>query len=154
MDGFCRIYERQLFFVKSGHCRFYCILLTIIMLFAGMCPDSFRADSFLGCAVKAADLMQADWQGGTIDSTFDRAFENPVCTAQMLGVQRLRAPQVFLEARNPAGRKTVGFFLCLFFAGAALFLFYLYTVALWGRFMQRRPAAVILAYIHKKDGKK
>ena len=77
--------------------------------------------------------MQADWQGGTIDSAFDRAFENPVCTA---------------------GRKTVGFFLCLFFAGAALFLFYLYTVALWGRFMQRRPAAVILAYIHKKDGKK
>ena len=39
----------------------------------------------------------------------------------MLGVQRLRAPQVFLEARNPAGRKTVGFFLCLFFAGATFY---------------------------------
>lgn len=67
--------------------------------------------------------MQADWQGGTIDSAFDRAFENPVCTAQMLGVQRLRAPQVFLEARSPAGERLWDSSCACFLRGQHFFSF-------------------------------
>lgn len=137
-----------MFFVKGNHNRLLCLLLTISMLMTGMCPESLRADSFLDYTKTLAGRT-------TLDRCASKLSDGPACTARMLGVRGLRAPQIFGRMVSGTGQRQLRqFFVCLFL-GLAVFLFFSFHMAAGTmRFRKLRGMAVILDYIHKKDGKK
>ncbi len=143
---FC--FGKAVVFVKGNRNRLLCLLLTISMLFSGMCPESLRADSFLDYTKTLAGRTSIDKCGSKLS-------EPLACTARMLGVRGLRAPQVFGRAVDGMGQREAKQLLVCLFLGIAFFLFFCFHItAQTMRFRKLRGMAVILDYIHKKDGKK
>lgn len=134
--------------MKRNHNRLLFLLLTISMLFSGMCPESLRADSFSEYTKTLA--------GETfIDKCDSKLSEVPACTARMLGVRALRTPQVFGRAIFGMGqREAKQFMVCLFLALAIFFFFCFHITAGTTRFRKPQATAVLLNYIHRTDGKK
>lgn len=135
--------------MDTNHNKLLFFLLIIGIFFSGMYPALFRADSFsVGTKNLPGEALIYHPDDGEPP-------EIPACTAKMLGVRGLRAPQVFGRAAFGIGQKQERqFFVCLFL-GLALFYFFCFHITgkTW-RFQKLPEMAVVLDYIHKMDGKK
>lgn len=137
--------------MKREHIRFYGFLLTIILLFSGMCPESLRADSFLAYIKTIANKESVDQCGGFIEPCYSKISEFPICTAKMLGA-RESTGQIFCQEKTGIGRMAK-FFSCFFVL--ALSFFFCFLVAVRAKqFPESQQITIILDYIHHMDGKK
>ena len=117
--------------MKREHIQFYSLLLTIIMLFSGMCPQSLRADSFLSYTKTIVNEVGGNQGGEFIEPCYSKISKLPICTAKMLGEKKGNG-QIFCQERT--GIKKVA--------------------SCCKKIPKSQQAAIILDYIHNMDGKK
>lgn len=126
-----------------------CSLLALCMFFSGICLEQVQADSFFDCTKKVSasansiDLCRAEISGMT------------ACTAEMLGVRNAYTSYIRQAAATGAMRRAARqLFLCMCTGITSLLFFCFCTAAHEEQFPELRGMAVVLNYIHKKDGKK
>lgn len=138
--------------MKREHIKFYGFLLTIILLFSGMCPESLRADSLLAYIKTIANKDRVSQCGGLIEPCYSKISELPVCTAKMLDAKRSTG-QIFCQEKTGIRKAARLFFSC--FSVVALSCFFCFLIVVrCKQFPESKQIAIILDYIHHMDGKK
>lgn|GEM_PF-5927730 len=139
--------------MKREHIQFYGLLLTIIMLFSGMCPQSLRADSFLSYTKTIVNEVGGNQGGEFIEPCYSKISKLPICTAKMLGEKRGNG-QIFCQERTGIRKVARLFFPCLFSVAALCFFFCFLIATCCKKIPKLQQTAIILDYIHNMDGKK
>ena len=129
---------------RNRHLITYLLLLCIF--FSGMCLEETKADSYFGCTSENTGNL-------FIDSQNSQIINSESCTTEMLG---LRGASYVKNVRNSSCNRND--------LRASLFLAYVdefihrfsnfHTAACTVQFPELYGRAVVLKYIHEKDGKK
>lgn len=133
--------------MRQRYTRFICCILALIMAFTGMCMDAKQADSFLECSTldnpKKSSIIAYD----------DTITYEELCTQRMLGISDLAFVNYPVEHHNIRIKIRSSLFFC------AIVLCILRHISLQMAeenicVSKTHTKAIILNYIHEKDGKK
>lgn len=130
--------------MRAVHERANCILLTLFLLIVGICSAFGPADSFSAPTALGGPYPEIYADGG--------AFHEDVCTYEMLSARSITAVQYV--QRHVASGRNLSLLLSSYLPEAILALLGILYAA--DVLCARKPGghAVILHYIHEKDGKK
>lgn len=129
---------------KNRHLITY--LLLICIFYSGMCLEETKADSYFGCTSESTGNLYTDSQNSQI-------INRESCTTEMLG---LRGASYVKNVKNSSDNRNE--------LRTSLFLAYVdegihrlssfHAAACTVQFPELYRRAVVLNYIHEKDGKK
>lgn len=128
------------------HKRILCSLLVLIMFLSGMCSENVSADSLFECISENQTVS-------TIDSLNNDIKIAESCTIEMLGIRNISyVRSTAKRSMNRADLKTS--LVCLNTDDFLHLLSDFHITAYAIQLPELRSEAVVLNYIHKKDGKK
>ncbi len=134
-------------FVRKKGKHIISFILALSMLLSGMCFEYTKADSFL----EYASFNGAE---ASIEPCHTAISHGEICTSEMLGIRNVSNVRQFVN-RSICTRRVVRASLELFGADDRLHLYSdFYTAAGSIQYPKLCLQAVVLNYIHNKDGKK
>ena len=122
-------------------------ILALSMLFSGMCFENVKADFSL-------EYTSMQGTGNDVISHDTAISSEEACTTEMLGIRGLSSIRQFVN-RSIYERRDAKLSLELLCADAQMHLYsHFFAAANAVQFSKRYVGAVVLNYIHSKDGKK
>lgn len=133
-------------FVRLKYQKMIGFILVICMLFSGVCLEITKADSVSAYSVESHPVSQ-------ISSVQKKIINSDSCTIEMLGFRN--ASGVIGGAKQFSGNWEVNASLFLVYVDNLYQSMHNFSVAInIPQFPELYPKAVVLNYIHNKDGKK
>ena len=132
--------------MKIKYQKRICFILIICMLFSGMCLEINKTDLLLKYDVKSHTTSK-------ITSVQEKIINSDSCTVEMLGLRN--ASGIIHVAKQFSGRWEANaslFFVCMDNLSQGMHNFFIAVNI--PQFPELYPKAVVLNYIHNKDGKK
>lgn len=133
--------------MRQRYSRLICGILVIIMTFTGMCMDTEHADSFL------ASSTLSDHSKVHIAADNNTVTSETVCTQRMLGISEFTFINRAIDHRNVRQKMRSSLTPIIMKLSARRFT-NLHMAEEDLNFSKKCLSAIVLNYIHKKDGKK
>ncbi|HAU87229.1 MAG TPA: hypothetical protein DCW90_17605 [Lachnospiraceae bacterium] len=133
--------------MRQRYTRFVCCILALIMAFTGMCMDAKQADSFLECSTLDSHIE------ASIFAHDDTITYEKLCTQRMLGISDLVFVNNFVKHHNIQTKSKSS--LVSFVTTLCILIHISLQMAEENICVSKTHVkAIILNFIHEKDGKK